>query len=210
MGQTVTGMFMTSLHIATVLELEEVLVPPVAALTRAFDRAGRSAFARRLRGALARIDEAEEDLHEIAVGGSDELSGMSKPDWHRMAATIVSETKRPFIAPPDGLAEAGSPGAVVGAMAAVRGLAITLLDISGHLADLAQSAAVSASLEAMSMVCINVIGLDQVVAIARVRGSTSRRVLRPIVVMSVLNAVRTLGLACAPVTAIEKTSRGPI
>lgn len=202
MGQSVTAMFTTSLQIATVLELEEILVPPTAALARVFDRTGWPGFARRLRGALARIDAAEEDLHEVAANDADEASGMSGPDWLAMAALIVSETKRPFIAPREGVTHPGSLDAVVGAMAAVKGLAVAMLDITGLLAAVDRPPSAQASLEAMAMVCINVMGLDQVVAIAGSRGNAAPRALRPIIVVSVLNAVRTLGLACAPLRRI--------
>jgi fumarate hydratase class II len=54
----------------------------------------------------------------------------------------------------------------------------------------------------MSMVCTYVIGLDQVVASAGSRGNRAPRVQRPLIVVSVLNALRTLGQACASVRAI--------
>jgi hypothetical protein len=83
-------------------------------------------------------------------------------------------------------------------MAAVRGLAVALLDITepygrGN-ADRISGNRVA--LEAMSMVCIHVIGLDQIVAAAGGRGNQTQRALRPIIAMSVLNAIRTIGQAC--------------
>jgi fumarate hydratase, class II len=205
LGQSLTGMFTTSLHIATVMELEETLVPAVAALVRALDRASMSSLARRLRAALARIDEAEGGLHEIVCGGTRDGSGMSEPDWRAMAASIARETRRPFVLPPEGHADPGSFDAIVAAMSAVRGLAVSLLDIAepqGRNNGRASPDRVSrdrAALEAMSMVCTHVIGLDQVVAGAGGRGN---RALRPLVVVSVLNAIRTLGQACVSVCGI--------
>jgi fumarate hydratase, class II len=198
LGQSLTGMFTTSLHIATVLELEETLMPSVAALVRALDRTGVSFLAQRLRTALARIDEAEGNLHEIVTGGATDAAGLSEPDWRVVAASISSETGRPFIMVPGGHADPGSLDAVVAAMAAVRGLAVALLDITdphgrGN-SDRVSGSRVS--LEAMSMVCIHVMGLDQIVAAAGGRGNQTPRAVRPLIAMSVLNAIRTIGQAC--------------
>jgi fumarate hydratase class II len=202
--QNLTGMFTTSLNIATVLEIEQTLVPPVAALVRALDRAGMSPLAQRLHGALAQIDEAEGGLHEIVRGDADEGAGMSERDWRTMAASIASETGRPFILPCGDDADPGSLDAIFAAMATVRGLAAALLQIidphgrgspdrisAGH-----------RSLDVMSMVCINVLGLDLTVAIAGGRGNRGPHVLRPVIVMSVLNAIRTVGQACRAVPRI--------
>jgi fumarate hydratase class II len=217
LGQSLTGMFTTSLHIATVMELEEALVPSAAALARALDRAAMSSLAGRLRAALARIDEAEGGLHEIVSGGTHDGPDMSEPDWRAMAAAIAQETGRPFVPPPEGDADPGSLDAIVAAMSAVRGLAVSLLDIAepqvrtqvggtrGRASGGVRPDRISrdrTSLEAMSMVCTYVIGLDQVVASAGSRGNRAPRVQRPLIVVSVLNALRTLGQACASVRAI--------
>jgi fumarate hydratase class II len=203
-GQSLSGMFTTSLHIATVLEIEETLVPSAATLVRTLDRAGLSPLAQRLHAALARIDEAEGGLHEVVSGDVDDGPGMSESDWRAMAASIASETGRPFILPRRNDAGYGSLDAILAAMATVRGLAVALLDITephgrgspdrfstGH-----------GPLEAMSMVCVNVLGLDLTVAIAGSRGNRGPRVLRPIIVMSVLNAIRAVGQACQAIRRI--------
>jgi fumarate hydratase class II len=209
LGQSLTGMFTTSLHIAIVMELEETLMPSAATLVRALDRSRVSSLAQRIRAALARIDEAEGSLHEIVRGDATDSSGLSESDWHAMAASIAGETGRPFILLPGSHADPGSLDAVVAAMAAVRGLAVALLDITEP-PGRGTSDRVSAnrvSLDAMSMVCINVMGLDQIVASACGRGNRSPRALRPIVVMSVLNAIRTIGQACLGVRRIIAPAR---
>ncbi len=209
LGQSLTGMFTTSLHVATVLEIEETLMPSAAMLIRALDRAGMSSLARRLRAALARIDEAEGSLHEIVSGGTNDSSGLSEPDWNAMAASIAREAGRPFVLLPVGHTDPGSLDAVVAAMAAVRGLAVGLLDIiephgrggSDHVSS------DRVSLEAMSMVCINVMGLDHIVAAAGSRGNRTPHAARPIIAVSVLNAIRTIGQACLGVRRIIAPAR---
>jgi fumarate hydratase, class II len=204
LGQGLTGMFTTSLHIAAVLELEETLMPSVATLIRVLDRANVSSLAQRLSAALARIDEAEGNLHEIVSGGANDGSGLSEPDWHVMAASIARETGRPLIQLPGSHAEPGSLDAVVAVMAAVRGLAVALLDITEpHGRDGSDRASGSrVPLDVMSMVCINVMGLDQIVAAAGSRGNRTPRALRPIIAMSVLNAIRSVGQACLAIQRI--------
>ncbi len=201
LGQSLTGTFTTSLHIATVLELEETLMPSATKLVRALDRSRVASLAQRLRVALARIDEAEGSLHEIVSGGTIDGAGLSEPDWQSMATSISGETGRPFILVPG---DSGSLDAMVAAMAAVRGLAVALLDITEPLSRgrSERSSGNRVSLDAMSMVCIHVMGLDQIVAAASGRGNHPPRALRPIIAMSVLNSIRTIGHACLGVRRI--------
>jgi fumarate hydratase class II len=197
MGQSLTVMFTTSLRIAMVLELEEVLVPLVTNFARALDRVAQNVPGRRLRAALARIDEAEGGLHEIAEDDTDKITPAAEQDSLVTAATISRETGRPFIVARNEHADNIGLDSVLAAMATIRGLAVALLDIT----DAAGSILISgwrgqASLDALSMVCVNVMGLDQVVAAACSRGNRAPRALRPIVAASVLNAIVSLGQAC--------------
>ncbi len=104
-----------------------------------------------------------------------------------MATSISGETGRPFILVPG---DSGSPDAM--AAMAVRGLAVALLDITEPLSRgrSERSSGNRVSLDAMSMVCIHVGGLDQIVAAASGRGNHPPRALRPIIAMSVLNSIR--------------------
>jgi hypothetical protein len=81
---------------------------------------------------------------------------------------------------------------------AIRGLAVALLDITEPRgrgsSDRVSSSRVS--LDAMAMVCLNVMGLDQIAAAASSRGNRTPRAMRPIIAMSVLNAIQTIGRAC--------------
>jgi fumarate hydratase class II len=194
-------MFTTSLHIATIMEIEETLAPPVAGLVRLLDRAAMPYLAQRLRIALARIDEAEGGLHEILSGGEHDCAGMSELDWRAMAASVARETGRPFVLAPGGYADHVSLDAVVAAMAAVRGVVVTLLDTTDPRGSVRPErfSAGQAPLEAMSMVCIHVMGLDQIVTAAGSRGNHPPRALRPVIAMSVLSAIRTVGPACSSI-----------
>jgi fumarate hydratase class II len=210
MAQSLMVMFTTALRIAVVLELEETLVPSVAAFARALDRTGQQALAHRLSAALARIDEAEGGLHEVADDEADEVRHMGEQGKQVMAGAISRETGRPFIIVADGHQDNSALDAIVGAMAAVRGLAVTLLDIAdstGGTLTLNQRPGARGAVEALSMACINVMGLDQIVATACGRGNRTPRALRPIVAGSVLNAIMTLGQACEPARRVLASTR---
>ncbi len=197
-GQSLTAMFMTTLHIATVLELEETLMPSAAALARALDRAAMVSLAERLRVALARIDEAEGGLHEIVSDKAADGLDTAGPDWRAVAAFIAGETGRPFIPAPGDNAGPGSLDAVVAAMAAVRGLAVALLDITephGR-GGPERGSAIRSPLEATSMVCVNVTGPRPGRHHRRLSWPSRRAGIASIIVMSVLNAIRTIGEAC--------------
>ena len=201
MGQTLKDVFTTSLHIATVIEFEETLAPRVRALVKALDQAAMPSLAWRLLAALARVDEAEGDLHEIVGGDAHDGSPMLEADLRVMTASIVNDTGRPFI-----LAgrDAGNDSfdAIVAAMGAVRGLAVTLSDLAEFILGVGGAEwlpGARPALEAMAMVCINAMGLDQIVATAAARGNREPGALRPVIVASVLNATRSLAKACVPV-----------
>jgi Lyase len=69
MNQSLGGAFTASTFIATVMEIEEALVPHASALANALDRNPNlsPSHGYRLRGALGRLDEAEGSLHEIGA-----------------------------------------------------------------------------------------------------------------------------------------------
>jgi fumarate hydratase class II len=182
LGPTITA----SMYVATVEAIEGTLAPRCLALVRAIERRATPAtdHVRRIRAALQRVDEAEGSLHEIGLheGGADPADA----DWPVTVALIAADTRRPFILAPGGFSQRGSIDAMVAAMAAVRGLAIVLLDVAG---------AVGGDSEAMALICKYVIGQDQMVA-SVAHGSGSACVARPLIAAAVLNALRRLGDGC--------------
>jgi fumarate hydratase class II len=160
MGQSSNDTFPTAMHIATVLELEEHLLPQVEALTTAIEakanewsdvvKIGRthlqdavpltvgqewSGYAHQLRDALARIRASEPGLFELAAGGTAVGTGLNAPaNFSReIAATIAELTGHPFVTAPNKFAAQGSLDAMVAAMAALRGLAVALMKIANDM-----------------------------------------------------------------------------
>jgi fumarate hydratase class II len=195
------------MYIATVIEIEEVLVPSASALVRRLDRNSclSDCHGRRLRAALGRLDEAEGGLHEIGIDGDDNGGGqaITPEEWQTLVATIAAETARLFIAIQDRSFEGELLDPVVAAMAAVRGLAAVVLDIvdASYAPQAAPDRRPRLGAEAASMLCLYVIGQVQLVAIAACRGSSSF-LMRPLIVASVLNSVRVLVDACAAVRSV--------
>jgi fumarate hydratase class II len=201
MGQCLGGTFAASMYIATVIEIENGLVPRCSALARAFERDPKqsaSGHGRRLVAALARLDEAEGSLHEIGSETSDAgpAAEMTAAEWQVVVATIAADTAKPFIVAPDGFSHRATVDAMLAAMAAVRGVAIVLQDIACALHTSLNAGSGRALTEAMAMVCQYVIGQDQMVAATAFGGSMAEAMASPLIVASVLNALRRLGHSC--------------
>lgn len=160
MGQSSNDTFPTAVHIAAVMELEEHLLPHAEALAAAIEakanewmdivKTGRthlmdavpltvgqewSGWAYQLRDSLDRLSASEAGLFERAAGGTAVDTGLNAPPGFRreIAEKIAELTGYPFVTAPNKFAAQGSFGAVVAAMAAVRGLAVALMKIANDM-----------------------------------------------------------------------------
>src|ERR1700731_4528108 len=237
MGQSSNDTFPTAMHIAAVLELEHHLLPQAEDLAAAIEakantwmevvKIGRthlmdavpltvgqewSGWAHQIRDALARIRASEAGLFELAAGGTAVGTGLNAPpNFSRdMAAKIRELTGRPFVTAPNKFAAQGSLDAMVGAMAALRGLAVALMKIANDMRWLASGPRCGlgelllpenepgssimpgkvnpTQQEAMVMVCIQVIGDDNAVAFAGSQGNFELNAMRPIIINNFLHS----------------------
>ena len=160
MGQSSNDTFPTAMHIASVIELEEHLLPQAEALATAIEakadewmgivKTGRthlmdavpltvgqewSGWASQIRDALQRIRSSETGLFALAVGGTAVGTGLNAPaNFGRDVALKIAELSGyPFVTAPNKFAAQGSLDAMVAAMAAVRGLAIALMKIANDM-----------------------------------------------------------------------------
>ena len=160
MGQSSNDTFPTAMHIASVIELEEHLLPQAEALATAIEakadewmgivKTGRthlmdavpltvgqewSGWASQIRDALQRIRSSETGLFALAVGGTAVGTGLNAPaNFGRDVALKIAELSGyPFVTAPNKFAAQGSLDAMVAAMAAVRGLAVALLKIANDM-----------------------------------------------------------------------------
>ncbi|MFG1433185.1 class II fumarate hydratase [Xanthobacter sp. V2C-8] len=245
MGQSSNDSFPTAMHIAAVLEIDEVLTPRATALAEVIEskaqqwmgvvKTGRthlqdatpltvgqewSGYAVQIRDALARIEASKSGVYELAAGGTAVGTGLNAPKGfsREIADKIAELTGRPFVTAPNKFAAQGSLDGIVAVMAAVRGLAVALMKIANDMRWLASGPRCGlgelilpanepgssimpgkvnpTQCEAMVMVCIRVIGEDNAVAFAGSQGNFELNAMRPIIIESVLHAVRILGDAC--------------
>jgi fumarate hydratase class II len=160
MGQSSNDTFPTAMHIASVLELEEHLLPRAEALAMAIEakandwsdvvKTGRthlqdavpltvgqewSGYAQQLRDALTRVRHSEAGLFDLAAGGTAVGTGLNAPPHfsREIAAKIAELTGHPFITAPNKFAVQGSLDAMIAAMAALRGLAVALMKIANDM-----------------------------------------------------------------------------
>ena len=160
LGQSSNDTFPTTMHIASVIELEQHLLPHAEALTGAIEakakkwmdvvKTGRthlmdatpltvgqewSGWAHQIRDALARIRSAETGLYELAAGGTAVGTGLNAPPGfgRDIAEKLAELTGYPFVTAPNKFAAQGSLDALVAGMAALRGLAVALMKIANDM-----------------------------------------------------------------------------
>ncbi len=160
MGQSSNDTFPTAMHIATILELDEVLIPQAQKLAAAIEtkaqlwmdvvKTGRthlqdatpltvgqewSGYAVQIRDALAKIEASRAGVYELAAGGTAVGTGLNAPEGfsREIAAKIAELTGKPFVTAPNKFAAQGSLDGMVGVMAAVRGLAVALMKIANDM-----------------------------------------------------------------------------
>src|SRR5215469_12849847 len=160
MSQSSNDTFPTAMHIATVMEFADYLIPHVEALIQAmWEKAvkwgdvvkiGRthledatpltvgqewSGYVTQLRDALDLVKQSMNGLYKLAAGGTAVGTGLNTlPDFGpKIAAEIARLTGRPFITAPNKFAAEGSLDAMVNASAALRALAVALMKIANDL-----------------------------------------------------------------------------
>ncbi|MCQ8240174.1 class II fumarate hydratase [Rhizosaccharibacter radicis] len=160
MGQSSNDTFPSAMHIATVLELDEILLPQAHALADTISRkaegwmdvvkTGRthlqdatpvtvgqewSGWAEQIRDALVLVEASRAGLYKLAAGGTAVGTGLNAPEnfSRDIAARIAELTGKPFVTAPNKFTALGSLDAMVAAMSAVKGLAVALLKIANDM-----------------------------------------------------------------------------
>jgi fumarate hydratase class II len=245
MSQSSNDTFQTAMHIATVREFTNHLIPSVEALIeemwkKAVEwvdvvKIGRthlqdatpltvgqewSGYVTQLKDGVDHLKKAMDGLYQLAVGGTAVGTGINTlPGFGTYIAHEIADlTGHPFVTAPNKFAAQASLDAMVHASAALRSLAVPLMKIANdirwlgcgpragiHELNLPANEPGSSIMpgkvnptqeEAMIMVCIQVIGNDNAVAIAGTQGNFELSTMRPIIVKNVLHASRILGDAC--------------
>jgi fumarate hydratase class II len=160
MAQSSNDTFPTAMHIASILEVRNRLVPKVMSLAGAIEakaeqwkdvvKIGRthledavpltvgqewSGYAAQICDSLVLVEESLVGLSRLAAGGTAVGTGLNAPPrfGEEIAAKIAELTGLPFVTAPNKFAAQGSLDAMVNAHAALRGLAVSLMKIANDM-----------------------------------------------------------------------------
>lgn len=160
MGQSSNDTFPAAMHLASVQEIDEHLLPQACALATVIEakanewdavvKIGRthlqdavpltvgqewSGYAAQLRACICDIEHARKGLLELAVGGTAVGTGLNAPEGfgRDMAAQIADLTSTPFVTARNKFMAQGSLDPMVRAHAALRGLAVALMKIANDM-----------------------------------------------------------------------------
>ena len=179
-----------------------------------------SGYVAQLDGGIARIESTLPGLYEIALGATAVGTGInSHPEFAvRVAARIAELTGLPFVTAPNKFAALAGQEATVFASGALRTLATSLMKIandirwlgSGPRAGLGElrlpenepgSSIMPGKVnptqsEALTMVCVQVLGYYAAIGIAGSQGNFELNVFKPIIAHDLLHATELLTDAC--------------
>ena len=245
-GQSSNDTFPTAMHIAAVAEeIEHRLLKSVRSLKEKLRRKqkefndivkiGRthlmdatpltlgqefSGYVHMLEADLRRIEYAQKDLFELALGGTAVGTGLnSHPDFAQLVAKeIAKRTELPFISAENKFAQLAAHDAIVAASGALNTLAASLMKIAndmrwlgsgprcgiGELSLPANEPGSSimpgkvnpTQSEALTMVCCQVMGNHTAITIGGSQGNFELNVFKPMMIYNLLHSIRLLSDAC--------------
>jgi fumarate hydratase, class II len=183
-----------------------------------------SGYVHQLDQNIARIQSALPDLYELALGGTAVGTGLNThPDFAVLAALQIAEqTGLPFVTASNKFAALAAHDGMVMMSGALRTQATALMKIANDLRWLGSGPRCGlgelnlpanepgssimpgkvnpTQCEAMTMVCVQVIGNDTTIALAGSQGNFELNVFKPVIIHNLLHSVRLLSDACASFT----------
>ncbi len=183
-----------------------------------------SGYVAQLDADLARLNSVLPGLYELAIGGTAVGTGLNAPVGfaERVAARIAELTGLPFVSAPNKFAALASHDEMVFASGAIRTLAASLMKIANDIRWLASGPRCGlgeltipenepgssimpgkvnpTQSEAMTMVCVEVIGYDAAIAFAGTQGNFELNVFKPLMIYNLLHSIELLTDACTSFT----------
>jgi fumarate hydratase, class II len=183
-----------------------------------------SGYVAQLDAGMKRIREVLPEIYELALGGTAVGTGLNAhPEFaKRVAAKIAEETKLPFVSAPNKFAALAGHDGLVMLSGALRTLACGLMKIANDVrwmgsgprcglgelslpenepgSSIMPGKVNPTQCEAMTMVCVQVIGNDTAVAVAGSQGNFELNVFKPLIIHNVLHSIRLLGDSCRSFT----------
>ncbi len=169
---------------------------------------------------LKRLQMVLPDLAELALGGSAVGTGLNThPEFAGRVAKKISElTGHPFVSAPNKFAALSAHDALVMASGALRTLAVSLMKIANDLRWLGSGPRCGlgelslpenepgssimpgkvnpTQCEAMTMVCVQVMGNDAAIGFAGSQGNFELNVFKPVIIFNYLHSIRLLSDSC--------------
>ncbi len=179
-----------------------------------------SGYVAQLEADVARIESSLNGLYELAIGGTAVGTGLNThPEFgEKVAAKIAHITGLPFVSAPNKFSSLAAHDALVHTSATLRTLAVSLMKIADDIRWLASGPRCGlgeiklppnepgssimpgkvnpTQCEAMIMVCIQVMGNDNAVAIAGSRGNLELNVCKPVIIHNVIHSINVLSDVC--------------
>jgi fumarate hydratase class II len=179
-----------------------------------------SGYVQQLTDGLRTLQSSCPGLYELALGGTAVGTGLNThPDYARCAAAkIADETGLPFVSAPNKFSALAAHDALVVASGALRALAASLMKIANDirwlgggprcgLGELSLPANEPGSsimpgkvnptqCEALTMVCVQVMGNDVAVGMAGSQGNFELNVFKPLMIHNLLESMALLSDAC--------------
>lgn len=180
-----------------------------------------SGYVAQLNQNLQRIEATLPHLYELAIGGTAVGTGLNThPEFAvKVAATIAQITGLPFISAPNKFAALAAHDGLVMASGALKTLACSLMKIANDLRWLGSGPRCGLAelrlpenepgssimpgkvnptqCEAMTMVCVQVIGNDTAISLAGTQGNFELNVFKPVIIHNLLHSLRLLSDACS-------------
>lgn len=249
MGQSSNDTFPTAMHIATAVTARDVLLPGMKKLLNALEskvkefdgiiKIGRthtmdatpltlsqefSGYAHQVRKSVERVENALNDIYELAQGGTAVGTGLNtRPGWDvEVAAKMARITGLPFRTAPNKFEALAAHDAMVAMSGALKATAASLFKIANDIRFLGSGPRCGlyelllpenepgssimpgkvnpTQCEAMTQVCAHVIGNDAAVGVAGSQGHFELNVYKPMIAYNVLQSMQLLGDACVAFT----------
>ncbi len=183
-----------------------------------------SGYVAQLDASIKRIEAVLPELYELAIGGTAVGTGLNThPEFADRAAGKIAElTDQPFVTAPNKFAALAGHDAIVATSGALKTLAAALMKIANDmrwmgsgprcgLGELILPANEPGSsimpgkvnptqCEAMTMVCVQVMGNDSAIGFAGSQGNFELNVFKPVMIHNLLHSIRLLADASASFT----------
>ena len=179
-----------------------------------------SGYVAQLDADVARIEATLPGLYALAIGGTAVGTGLNAPAGfgEEVSAEIASLTGLPFTSAANRFAALAAHDDVVAAHGAIRTLAVSLMKIANDIrwlgsgprsglgelvlpenepgSSIMPGKVNPTQAEAMTMVCVQVMGNDVAIGVAGSQGNFELNVFKPVLVRNFLHSVAILGDAC--------------